>query len=274
MRQVALLPGAIIFSRDLSLLWLRLQYHGSRPVLAALSGGCVSPTARMASSRFFGFFFYVFCGCEAACCRKYQVSRLEDSGPGGLKAFEQKARYRQLLLARRRSFVESGAVHSARAALFRRMSAVLSDHGIQGVVAAYLPIRGEPDPIPAVVQSGLSLALPVVLGQDQPLTFRLWRPDLPLERGLWGTRHPLPSQPGIVPDFLFVPLVGFAVDGRRLGYGQGFYDRTFAAWAECGAAPCAFGVAWECQREDGIPTEPHDVHLDGIVTNEAIYVCS
>ena len=202
------------------------------------------------------------------------MSRLEDSGPGGLKLPEEKIRYRQLLLERRRSFVESDAVWPAGVALFRSMSELLSERGVEGVVAAYLPMRGEPDPIPAIVQSGLSLALPVVIGHNQPLIFRLWRPDLPLEPGLWGTRHPPSSQPEIIPDFLFVPLVGFSMDGRRLGYGQGFYDRTFAAWAEHGAVPSAIGVAWECQKEDGIPTEPHDAHLNGVVTNEAIYVCS
>lgn len=32
----------------------------------------------------------------------------------------------------------------------------------------------------------------------------------------------------IVPTLLFVPCVGYAAGGYRLGYGGGFYDRTLA----------------------------------------------
>ena len=119
MRQVALLPGAIIFSRDLSLLWLRLRIMG--PTCACgLKWSCVSPTARMASVAIFGLFLCVYCGCEAVCCRKYQLNRLGGRGPA-LRSLEKIDTIR--CSERRRSFVESNAINPAECSLAnQRMS--------------------------------------------------------------------------------------------------------------------------------------------------------
>lgn len=218
---------------------------------------------------------YVCCGCAVGVYHgEHGVIRPKGFELDGQNQAEQKVRCRQRLLEQRESFIESGDVDQAGVALSMHILDVLSDKHVTSIVAAYLPMRGEPDPVPAVVQSGLSLALPVVVENGQPLVFRQWKLGDSLEAGSWGTRHPVPSLPEVIPDFLLVPLVGFSADGRRLGHGQGFYDRTLAMWAEHGVVPCAFGVAWECQRAEDIPVNLHDVPLDGIVTDKAIYVCS
>ena len=61
------------------------------------------------------------------------------------------------------------------------------------VVSIYWPIAGEPDLRPwmkLLCQSGACVALPVAAALAQPLTFREWRPDAPMARGLWNI--PLP----------------------------------------------------------------------------------
>ena len=59
-----------------------------------------------------------------------------------------------------------------------------------------------------------------------------------------------------------VPGLAFAVDGRRLGYGGGWYDRFLSA-----AAPDAhkLGVAYPFQLFTDLPTEPHDCVLSDVV---------
>src|SRR3546814_16996288 len=79
-------------------------------------------------------------------------------------------------------------------------------------------------------------------------------------------------QPGakaaeVEPDVLFVPLVGFATDGRRLGQGGGHYDRWLAAHP--GAR--AIGLAWDEQLCEDLPHETHDIRLDAIVTPTRLY---
>jgi 5,10-methenyltetrahydrofolate synthetase len=61
-----------------------------------------------------------------------------------------------------------------------------------------------------------------------------------------------------------IPGLAFTTDGNRLGYGGGWYDRLLAAASESARK---IGVAHEFQIVDDLPHEPHDVRMDGIITN-------
>ena len=63
-----------------------------------------------------------------------------------------------------------------------------------------------------------------------------------------------------------VPGLAFTRDGRRLGYGGGWYDRLLAASAE---GSLKVGVAHEFQIVEDIPVEPHDIPMDRIFTDAA-----
>ena len=67
-------------------------------------------------------------------------------------------------------------------------------------------------------------------------------------------------------DLILCPCAGFDDSGRRLGMGGGYYDRFFL---KC---PQAFRllVAFEAQRLESVITGPHDVPMDGIVTEKRI----
>ena len=60
-----------------------------------------------------------------------------------------------------------------------------------------------------------------------------------------------------------VPGLAFTNDGKRLGYGGGWYDRLLAA-ADKGSLKV--GVAHEFQIVSDLPDEPHDIRLDRIVS--------
>ena len=62
-------------------------------------------------------------------------------------------------------------------------------------------------------------------------------------------------------DFILVPGVAFDLKVARVGRGAGYYDRLLA---EIPALKC--GVCFDNQLERAIPTEPHDVKMDYIVT--------
>lgn len=74
-------------------------------------------------------------------------------------------------------------------------------------------------------------------------------------------------------DLVLAPLVGFDSDGNRLGMGAGFYDRHFA-WLrhrKYWRRPLLVGIAFEIQRLDRLPPQPHDVPLWRIVTERGVY---
>jgi 5-formyltetrahydrofolate cyclo-ligase len=62
---------------------------------------------------------------------------------------------------------------------------------------------------------------------------------------------------------VIAPLVGFDGEKFRLGYGGGFFDRTLAGFIK---KPLVIGVGYAMQRIDTIHPQPHDIAMDGIVT--------
>ena len=135
----------------------------------------------------------------------------------------------------------------------------------QAIVAAYWPIRAEPDLRPwlhALRERGVRVALPAALALGQPLVFREWSPGARLERGLWNIPWPADGAV-VVPGVVIAPLVGFDGECYRLGYGGGFFDRTLVT---LGPRPLAIGVGYPTAALATIYPQPHDIPMDVIVT--------
>jgi len=136
------------------------------------------------------------------------------------------------------------------------------------IVSGYWPIRAEFDPLPLMRQleaQGAQLALPVIMGRDQPLVFRAWNADAQLLRGQLGIMEPSPQSAVVLPDIVLVPLAAFDRLGHRIGYGAGHYDRTFEQ-LRAAKSITAIGIAFAVQEIDEVPAEPHDVPLDYVLT--------
>ncbi|MTD99779.1 5-formyltetrahydrofolate cyclo-ligase [Paracoccus sp. YIM 132242] len=152
-------------------------------------------------------------------------------------------------------------------ALTRHLAAALAPHRGK-ILAGYWPMRGEPDPRPAMAAHDGPVCLPVVPGKAVPLVFRRWDGEA-LVPGPFGTSHPPDSQPVLRPDVLIVPLAGFDRGGNRIGYGGGYYDRTLQLLRETGDAT-AIGLAFAVQELPAIPADPFDQPLDLIVTDRGL----
>jgi 5-formyltetrahydrofolate cyclo-ligase len=69
-------------------------------------------------------------------------------------------------------------------------------------------------------------------------------------------------------DLVVVPGVGFGRDGARMGNGQGYYDRLL----ESARPDCPLiGLCYECQLFDNLVVDAHDVFMDKVVTESAVY---
>lgn len=87
------------------------------------------------------------------------------------------------------------------------------------------------------------------------------------EVGPFGLTQPLDNAETVIPDVLFVPLLGFTDSGARLGQGGGHYDR----WLAAHPGRTAIGLAWDAQLVDDIPIEAHDIAVAAVVTPTRLY---
>lgn len=69
---------------------------------------------------------------------------------------------------------------------------------------------------------------------------------------------------------IIVPGAGFDLQGNRIGYGGGYYDRLLSGLVI--NVPIV-APAYEEQIVDSIPSEPHDIRVDVVVTDRRVIRC-
>ena len=191
-------------------------------------------------------------------------------GAGMSTGSEEKAECRRRAAARRKQAHD--AAHGAGAAL-RDVFLAAGFLRFGDTVSGYAPIRSEVDVMPLMTElaaRGHRLCLPVIARPGRPLIFREWTPGCEMTEGPFGARVPARGE-RLEPTLLLVPLLAFDRRGYRLGYGGGFYDRTFERLRVSGDVR-AVGVAYSAQELETVPTEPTDQRLDAIVTESGVVV--
>jgi 5-formyltetrahydrofolate cyclo-ligase len=147
----------------------------------------------------------------------------------------------------------------------------------EAVIGAYWPIKGEFDPLPALhrwKEDGELLdqplrrriGLPVVDPETKTLSFHVWYPGCPMQEDAYNIPKPKDTEM-IVPTLLFVPCVGYAAGGYRLGYGGGFYDRTLASLEP---RPFTVGVGFAQGFIEDFEPEEHDMALDALLNENGV----
>lgn len=140
----------------------------------------------------------------------------------------------------------------------------------QRTVGFYSPFQGEYDPAPVMAYlsaCSTTLALPEVIGPHQPLIFRKWWSQAPMRKDAYGIAIPHDTEQVII-DAIIIPMIAFDNQGYRLGYGSGFFDRTLAT---IHPRPLTIGIAFEMLHLPTIYPHEHDIAMEYVVTEKAIY---
>ena len=148
-------------------------------------------------------------------------------------------------------------------------------------IAFYLAAQGEIDLSPLMQQAfkaGKQVYLPVLRSRpEHGLWFALYEPGDPLQHNRFLIPEPvIHRRRTVMPwalDLILMPLVGFDLNGNRLGMGGGYYDRTLAFrrlrthWK----GPKLIGIAHDLQKIDELSSQPWDIPMDAVITEKAIY---
>lgn len=118
---------------------------------------------------------------------------------------------------------------------------------------------------------GIDVVYPRCLPEGREMSLHLVSsPDELLRPGRYGILEPAEHCPTTnleEIDFAFIPGLAFDRARNRLGRGAGYYDRLLAspAWR---AFRC--GIFFAIQEFPAIPTDPWDVRLDAVVTEQGV----
>ena len=163
-----------------------------------------------------------------------------------------------------------GITPSVRAAASGRIfaRAELSEaFGRARTVGVFCSLADEPDTSEALARwsaAGRRLAVPRVEGD----VMRFYEYDPRTMRpGAFGIAEPGPEARLCEPrelDLVIVPGTAFTAAGARMGRGRGYYDKYFAQ-PEVHAVK--IGVCYAHQLVGELPSEPHDVAMDCVITD-------
>jgi 5-formyltetrahydrofolate cyclo-ligase len=117
--------------------------------------------------------------------------------------------------------------------------------------------------------AGKTVAAPRVHAASRMLEVcRVLDPERDLAPGFRGIPEPLahcPAVPLTAIDWVLVPGVAFDGGGYRIGYGGGYYDRLLPLLRRDARRVAG---AFELQIVERVPTAPHDLTVDAIVTEQ------
>jgi 5-formyltetrahydrofolate cyclo-ligase len=153
----------------------------------------------------------------------------------------------------------------------------LPEYHAASVVMFYIDVRSEVrtrQALPAALESGKKIVIPYCVDGELEL-FHLESME-ELELGMYRILEPKAELRSVAAkkvdvtdlDLILVPGVAFDRRGGRTGHGKGYYDKLLE---HCRPDTPLVALAFECQMFPEIPMDEHDVFMNKIVTEEAVY---
>jgi 5-formyltetrahydrofolate cyclo-ligase len=143
------------------------------------------------------------------------------------------------------------------------------------VIGLYSAIRSEPNLFALhtrLVQAGWRVAYPRI--EQGHLVYYDVVNLADLQRGSFQILEPTPNRSVRVPasalTLLCIPGVAFSLEGFRLGYGGGYFDKLLA---DDTVDAIRMGVTFFAQCIPHLPVEPHDLPMHYLLTEATVMAC-
>jgi 5-formyltetrahydrofolate cyclo-ligase len=140
-----------------------------------------------------------------------------------------------------------------------------------------MPFRSEMDVTPVMEwcwKQGIHVVVPKVVQSTSQMKLYYINNYDDVELGAYGIREPKESNSELTDlslvDVILVPGVAFDRQGGRLGMGGGYYDRFMDKLLLLENMPSCIALCFQSQVVDHVPSEPHDLRVDVILTEKGI----
>jgi 5-formyltetrahydrofolate cyclo-ligase len=180
------------------------------------------------------------------------------------------------MIDRRGALTPDERAELSRAAALRLIR--LPELAVARAVAGFVATSAEIDPGGALAEVGRrggTVVFPRVTTGQPRLRFHCVGSATELRPGAYGILEPPETSPEVAAqdlDVILLPGRAFDPEGRRLGYGGGYYDEVGGLVRRQGRA-LLVGVGFDFQLVDRCPAADGDVDIDRVVTDARVVQC-
>jgi 5-formyltetrahydrofolate cyclo-ligase len=177
------------------------------------------------------------------------------------------------ILIKQRNLIKNNSSQQFNNEVFKNLIDTINFHEIE-YVASFISIRSEISTSQLnekLIKMDKTLSFPVIEKNSQELIFKQFTSKKNLKLGRFNILEPTKDNKEILPQLFFVPCLGFDLKGYRIGYGGGFYDKTFAKFKRLNIKFYTVGFAFDKQKQNLIPREKYDYKLDFVLTEKQLY---
>ena len=115
------------------------------------------------------------------------------------------------------------------------------------------------------------LCLPIIKNNFGRLKFVEYNLKTKLVAGKFGIMQPSDLSKEFLPEIILTPCLAFDENGFRLGYGGGYYDKTFSYLKKIKHKFISIAVAFDDQKIDKLVHDKYDQKIDYILTEKKLY---
>jgi len=119
--------------------------------------------------------------------------------------------------------------------------------------------------------NGKILCLPIIKDNSETLNFIEYNLKTKLVSGKFGIMQPNNLSKEFLPEIILTPCLAFDENGFRLGYGGGYYDKTFSYFKKIKHKFISIAVAFDDQKIDELDHDKYDQKIDYILTEKKLY---
>jgi 5-formyltetrahydrofolate cyclo-ligase len=184
----------------------------------------------------------------------------------------QKKKLRKIL-TQKRSLIKKNSKKEFSLQVFNKLIESINFDEIK-YVASFISIRSEISTNQLnekIIELKRTLSFPVIEKNSQELIFKKSLSNENFKLGKYDIPEPISENKEILPQLFFVPCLGFDLNGYRVGYGGGFYDKTFAKFKRLNLKFYTVGFSFDDQKQKEIPRENFDYKLDFVLTEKQLY---